>query len=63
MNLRCSPNPVGGSTSKNQVVRVDVAELAEQVREMHDEVKALVIALEKIRHRLDRVEHQLANPE
>ena len=44
-------------------LKVDLAELGVKVKEIHEELRELVLSFEKLRHRVEAIEHQIANPE
>jgi hypothetical protein len=63
MSIRHAPRPGDGGSPSDEATRVELAELGVKVKEIHGELRELVIAFEKLRHRVESVEHRLADPE
>ena len=63
MMIRFAPTSDGGGSTSNNETQVELAELAVKIKEIHEELQELVLSFEKLRHRVETIEHQLANPE
>lgn len=63
MTRRYSPASDGGGSAQADDLKVELAELGVKVKEIHEELRELVLSFEKLRHRVEAVEHQIANPE
>jgi hypothetical protein len=63
MTRRYSPASGGGGPAQAEDLRVELAELGVKVKELHEDLRELVLSFEKLRHRVEAIEHQLANPE